>query len=102
MNFHLPFSELLAEWYGQLCLNGPNRPYRLDSKSEKGRWKLIFSSVLWRPYHMFSGFEMLHLVAICKGIIDVLGTCAMLDTNWNQSSSEKKFCIFWHCAVVSS
>ena len=46
MNFHLPFSELLAERYGQLCLNGPNRPYRLASNSEKGRWKFIFSSVL--------------------------------------------------------
>ena len=45
MNFHLPFSELLTERYSQLCLNGPNRPYRLASNSEKGRWKLIFSSV---------------------------------------------------------
>ena len=78
MNFHLPFSELLAERYGQLCLNGPNRPYRLASNSEKGRWKLIFSSVLQPPYYMFSDFNMLHLVAIRKGIIVVLGTCANL------------------------
>ena len=75
MNFHLPFSELLAEWYGQLCLNGPNWPYRLASNSEKGRWKFIFSFVLQCPYYMFSDFIILLLVAICKGIIVVLGTC---------------------------
>jgi len=46
MNFHLPFLELLAERYSQLSLNGLNLPYRLANKSEKGRWKFIFSSVL--------------------------------------------------------
>ena len=77
MNFHLPFSELLAERFSQLCLNGPNWPYCLASNSEEGRWKFIFSSVLQCPYYMFSDFIVLHLVAICKGIIVVLGNCVL-------------------------
>ena len=78
MNFHLPFSELLAKQYGRFDPLRQSWLYRSASNSEKGRWKFIFSSVLQHPYNMFSDFNMLHLVAICKGIIVVLGTCEML------------------------
>ena len=75
LNFHLPFLELLVEQYGQLYLNWPNRPYHSAGNSEKGKWKLILSSVLWCPNYMLSDFNMLHLVAIWKGIMVVLGAC---------------------------